>query len=263
VTTSQLAWRLTGALPTRQHVLRAYEIANSWRSSTNAAAGDLLIQRWNLWTRDQWGFGSCVGQAFGGAIETQVGDEPRISGLGIWRESRRIQGMVESTGEGTRPEYAINAIQSRGWDVWEPGEDRSQTEAGSDAPKPGDDLVSELQAHDNRRRITQHIFVRPREIDDVLANGLGIVFVTGTKSPFSTLQPDELATERHLGGYEGFHAMLVVGKIGGRYLVANSWGTEWSGATVAGEMRPGKFWASEDVIRGAREHHALRIGGPR
>lgn len=263
MTESRLAWRLTGALPTRPHVLQAYEIVNSWRGTPKASPGDILIPRWNTWTHDQWGFGSCIGQGFARLIEAAIGDEPRISGLGIWREARRLQGMQEATGEGTRPEYAINAIQSRGWDVWEPDEDRSQTEAGRDAPKPGDDLLSELQAHDNRRRITQHIFVRPREVDDLLAHGMAVAFVTGTKSRFSTLGPDELATDRHLGGYDGFHAMCVLGRVDGRYLCANSWGEEWSGATVNGAMRPGLFWANEDVIRKAHEHHALRIGDPR
>src|SRR5512145_329184 len=262
--TTNRSFRLCAALRSRDHVLDGYRITRPFRRRVVAATGDILIPRWLTRIHNQWHRPFCVGYGIASQLEGQVGDDPPISGLGIAREAHRLQGRIESISSGTRVEYGIDAVQSRGWDEYEPNEEDYDAEAGKGAPPAGDDILSELQAHDNRRRITEHLYlVRPGDVDDALAEGLGVVIATGTRSGFVDLKPDDVATEKHLGGGDGGHCMVIIGRIGGRYLLRNSWGSDWGGANVDGQLRGGLFWASPAVIKHCWERHTFRIGQKR
>jgi len=262
---------LCGTLPSRSTTTEAYRKLRAFKPSSVAdAPSEYLISRWDIWLRNQESFGSCVGQAIAGAVETQVGDTPRLSGVSIWREARRLQGEIEQIDEGTRVEWGIAAIEDRGYsDPWHPGEDHSEVEAGKGATVAGDDLADELAAYGTVSHSIEHrtIWGYGDALTSLLQAALledrGIVIATGLRDPFFELVADEVATLEHIGGDRNGHAMLLCGwrtESDGKleFMIRNSW-NGWGGATVAGQFRPGLFWCSSEAVNAMWEWHSLRV----
>jgi hypothetical protein len=256
---------LCGALPSRESTLNAYRIGAPLRVELADTPSEFIVTgALDLRLRHQRS-PCCVGEAVGGAIAIETGFDS--SGVSIWREAHRLQGDIEEIDSGTRVEYGIAAIEGRGYsDPWRPGEDTDKVEQGLGATAAGDDLADELAAFDTAHHKIEHQILwgfgaeRFNLIKQVLLAGSGVVIATGLKSTFFSLGADQVAMLGHVGGNANGHAMLIIGWRGdNQFLVANSWGPNWGGATVDGSLRPGLFWCSPEAVNAFWEMHRLAV----
>jgi hypothetical protein len=262
---------LCGALPSRDTTTSAYRMLRSFKPSAIAEIGrdeHIISGALDLRIRHQR-TGSCVGEAIGGCIEQQTEHDP--SGLSIWREAHRLQGIIEQITRGTRIEHGVAAVEDRGYsDPWRPGEDSDTEEMGLNATVAGDDLSDELAAFDTAHHTIEHSTIWGfgetlfRQMKLALAEDRGIVIATGLREPFFDLGHDQVATLKHVGGNANGHAMYLCGwrtnSLGAtEWLLRNSWGPHWSGATVAGQFRPGLFWCSSEAISSFWEFHRILV----
>ena len=259
---------LCGTLPSRS--LSTQPLYRPTLAPSALGGDQLLVTRWNTWLRRQQ-TPSCLGHAIITLVEIQVGDAPRLSGVSLWREARRQQGRIERIDEGARVEYGLSALYERGWsDPWRPGEEADPVEAGLGANDAGDDPFDELSAYDTIHRSRSERIGASSALTDIqlaLQSNVGVLWAGGTRDPFYSLRRDELVTPEHLGGYAGGHAMTIVGRAQREgelaFLMRNTWGPNWGGATVNGVLVPGLFWASPSAVLQAWEHHVIRIHSER
>lgn len=251
---------LCGTAPDHVH---HRERRHRWQRSAGAVTG-IVLQRTDVLLRDQVDTPSCLGQACIAAVDAQtpVGAPPG-SGIGVWRDAHRRQGMIEAVDMGTRPEYALASLVERGWDNRHANEELDPKERGLKAPPAGDTLSDELTAADRDHRIASYRLHGCDDLDDALAARVGIVGCFGTRQAFETLKPDEVATGTHLGGSNNGHAMRIAGRvvIAGlrRYLITNSWGKFWGGCHVGDLWLPGYFLADEEVVDDAWDLIAIKL----
>jgi hypothetical protein len=228
------------------------------------------------WIRDQPAFPNCVGQSLASCIDATLPGPTWSSGVSIWREARRRQGLIEVIELGTRLEYAIEGLIARGWDPYREGEDTDEEEAGRGAPLAGDDLGDEMFADD--KRLAKDI-ARYRifgfgsgvldEVDEALRRGWGVQIGSGLLPNFMAHvrlpeQPEQVLGTDYIGGNKDNHAMRVAGRgtYDGRrkYLITNSWTTWWGGCHAPdGTWLGGCVWVDEDVILGAHDVHVLEV----
>lgn len=263
---------LCGALPSRKGTTKAYRKLRSFRAGAvvGAPADHVVSNALTLRLRNQ-GSGYCVGEGIGRDIAQQA-PQYDPSGASIWREAHRQQGRIEDIYSGTRIEYGIRAIEDRGYsDPWRPGEDSDPREWGLDATAAGDDLADELAAYDTAADRIEHETIwgfgdamYSCLQSAMLEHDCGIVIATGLREAFFDLGPDQVATLDHIGGDLNGHCMGIYGwrtEANGKlsFLLANSWGPHWGGATVNGVMRPGLFWCSSEAVNVFWECHRLRV----
>lgn len=264
---------LCGALPSRETTTNAYRIGAPFRPAavSELASDGLAPLALEIRLRGQGG-PYCVGEGCGGECERQCPPHDP-SGASIWREAHRQQGMIEEITRGTRVEYGIAAIEGRGYsDPWRRGEDSDREEWGRNATAAGDDLGDELRAFATAHHQIEHSTIwgfgseLHRKLQLAIAGGQGVICATGLRDAFFHLGPDQVATIEHIGGNANGHCMLIVGwrTVGGKlqFLVRNSWGPNWGGATVLGAMRPGLFWVEADAVSIFWEFHLIRIIKP-
>lgn len=278
---------LTGAHPDRETSRDRDAIDFNFAKTTSdliaAYASEADFVQPIRWIRSQPRFPNCVGQTIAACVDAKLPDplesaHPTVlaSGVSIWREARRRQGLIEVIELGTRLEYAIEGLITRGWDPYRDGEDLDEEEAGKGAPLAGDDLADEMAAYDNRlaRDIKRYRIIgfgggMLDEVDEALRRGLGVGIGTGLLAPFfshrsSPGQSDQVLGVDYMGGHKDNHAQRVAGRgtYDGRrkYLVQNSWGDDWSGCHAPdGNWLPGCVWVDEDVIVGAHDVHVVEV----
>jgi len=209
---------------------------------------------------------ACLGYSGAEIIDAAHGNVITASAIGIWREARRRQGLIENIDEGTRTEYMIDGLIHRGWDHYKEGEDTDPVEAGRGAAPAGDDLASELDAYDHRgTTITHYRIFELDALSDATDRGLGVSGAFGLKEPFFNLKPNEVATAAHMGGEQNGHAVRIVRvwkMPGGRYraLGQNHWPDPWGGAhDPEGQYWPWCFLIDEDALVGAWDLYALEV----
>lgn len=277
---------LTGALPDRHEsrerdesefnfsgTVAAYHVAH-------ASASDFVqpVRR----ITEQPRYPNCVGQSLAAIVDALRPVRPDeavkiyASGVSIWREARRRQGLIEVIELGTRLEYAIDGLITRGWDPYREGEDWDDEEAGKGAPLAGDDLADEMAAFDNRlpSDIRRYRILGLGSgvldaVDEALRRGWGVGIGTGLLPPYFSHartpdQPEMVLGLEHMSGHKDNHAQRVAGRAdyNGRrkYVVQNSWGADFGGCHAPdGTWLPGCVWVDEDVILGAHDIHVAEI----
>lgn len=241
------------------------------------------------WLRNQTPRASCVGHSFSGGIDGVIAHEldlptrnttkppegtPWASGISIWREARRRQGRIEQIDRGTRLQYAVEGLVSRGWDPYRPDEERDDDEAGKQ-----DDLWDEMFAHDQRAgakaaryRIWQDGADRLDLIDAALSDPtLVVVGAWYLRDAFFDVRgssdDSDVVVDGEVGGGKNSHAMRVFGRrvLGGRkqYAIQNSWGGGWGGLHLpAGQWLRGCAWLDESAIAPSAVCHDLMVMRP-
>ena len=218
----------------------------------------------------------CVGCTVSGFVDATLPEPPWASAVSLWREARRRQGKIEQIEEGTRLEYAIEGLITRGWDPYREGEDVDDEEAGKGAPLAGDDLADEMFAYDKRlaRDIKRYRILGFGSgvldaLDEALRRGWGVGIGTGLLPAYFTHartpdQPEMVLGTDYMGGHTNNHAQRVAGRAdyNGRrkYVIQNSWGAGFGGCHAPdGTWLPGCVWVDEDVILGAHDVHVVEI----
>lgn len=253
---------LTGLVPDRDST-RERELRECTFEACSLELGASAPVQPIAWIRSQPRFPNCVGEASGGWIDSLQAGPPWASGVSIWREARRRQGLIEQIERGTRLEYAIDGLIRRGWDPYVAGEEFDTTEAGLDAPPAGDDLADELDAYDRRaldlRRYRVADADAPEAVESAILAGHGVLIGTGLRAPFFNYRGDPNAGDvvldtEHFGGSANGHALRVFAavRIAGelRLGLQNSHGRVWGGIHLPnGTWQPGCCWVTARVIR--------------
>jgi len=275
---------LTGAHPDRQESRDRDRVDFNYAATSVPSALETesdFIQPIR-WIRAQPKFPDCVGQTFAEIVDALGYDgnlpEPTwASGVSIWRDARRRQGLIEAIEIGTRLEYAVDSLVLRGWDPYREGEDYDDIEAGKGAAPAGDDLADEMFADDKRlaKDIKRYRILGLGsgvldQVDEALRRGWGVGVGTGLSDLFLNYQqrtpdqPEHVLGLDFIGGTENGHAQRVAGRgtYNGRrkYLLQNSWTESFAGCHAPdGGWLPGCVWADEAVIVGAHDVHVLEI----
>ena len=269
---------LTGALPDRESSRERDKSEFNFDVTVGVhVASDTDFVQPIRWIREQPKFPCCVGETCAAIIDAPLPGPPWASGVSIWREARRRQGLIEVIEIGTRLEYAFDGLVERGWDPYREGEEVDDEEAGRGAPPAGDDLTDEMAAYDNRLakdvkryRILGFGSGVLDAVDEALRRGWGIGIGTGLLPPFfaharTPEQPEQVIGTDYMGGNKDNHAQRVAGRgtyNNGRrkYLVQNSHGIRYGGCHAPdGTWLPGCAWVDEDVIVGAHDVHVLEV----
>jgi hypothetical protein len=234
------------------------------------------------WIRAQPKFPDCVGQTVAEIVDafSYEGGLPEptwASGVSIWRDARRRQGLIEQIELGTRLEYAIESLVSRGWDPYREGEDTDDEEAGKGAAPAGDDLADEMFADDKRlpKDIKRYRIIGLGSgvldaVDEALRRGWGVGIGTGLLDPFLSApmrtpdQPEQVLGTDYLGGNKNNHAQRVAGRgtHDGRrkYLLQNHWTVDWWGCHAPdGGWLQGCCWVDEAVLVNAHDIHVVEV----
>jgi hypothetical protein len=244
--------------------------------------------------RRQPKFPNCVGQTFAACIDASIDSrlpsdpdvssvpkrgEQHASGVSIWREARRRQGLIEQIEFGTRFEYAVDGLVARGWDAYRDGEDTDEEEAGVGAAPAGDDLADEMEAFDNRvgKPLARYRIFGVGSgvldaVDEALRRGdnWGVAIGTFLAEPFFLHVGDPNGIDVTLGweffsGFKNAHAQRICGRALGygnrrKYLLQNSHGVARGGAHLPdGTWQPGCNWVDESVIVGANDIHVIQL----
>jgi hypothetical protein len=270
--------RLTGAYPDRQVSRDRDRTEYNFNASTVAipytAEPDFVQPIRGIRTQPK--YLNCVGESCAAMIDSKLPDALWSSGVSIWREARRRQGLIEVLELGTRYEYAVDGLVARGWDPYREGEETDDEEAGKGAAPAGDDLADEMFADDKRLgkelkryRILGFGVAVFDAVDEALRRGWGVGIGTGLLTPFfhyarTPDQPEHVLGTEYMGGHMDNHAQRVAGRaayMGRRkYLVQNSWGTEFGGCHAPdGTWLAGCVWVDEDVIVAAHDIHVLQV----
>lgn len=269
--------RQLGLEPDRDHIRRAQSVVRPFQIDQTLGNGgrmsdvyvcDTGVQQPIYSIHDQ-AFPSCVGESLGAVIEAKAG--VKVSSIGIWRDARRRQGVIEEL-VGTRIEYAIESLLQRGWDPYESGEETNPDEM----TKP-DDLDSEMAAFDNRDPNLEHFRVDTEwdtdklltSVDTALREGLGVVFGIGVQPAYQSYHPQSSSDERVIGtdwlGDGGGHAQRIfanrVTSTGLRqYGVQGSWTELWGGmTTLTGQWQRGCCWVNYNVLLRAWDIHVIKL----
>jgi hypothetical protein len=221
-------------------------------------------------------FPSCAGECCAGRISGINGGPPYASGVSIWRDARRRQGLIEEITRGTRLEYALESLAMRGWDPYREDEEYDEEEAGLGAPPAGDDLFDEMRAAEHRGgpALTRYRISEIELLDGIdaaLHTGLAVVGGWGLREAFFHVrgdpsQPDVVLDTEHISGDDNGHGMGIFGRamVEGerRYLVQNSHDEDWGGCHLPeGRWQPGCCWVKERAIRTAWDVHAFVVVG--
>lgn len=271
---------LTGAHPDRQtsrdRDRDGYDFGKTSGTYLISYASEVEFAQPIRWIRDQPVFPDCVGESIAECIDATLPSPPWASGVSIWRDARRRQGLIETIDVGTRIEYAVDALLSRGWDPYRQGEERDEVEAGKGAPPAGDDLADEMFAAD---KVLSDEFLRYRifglgaslldAVDEALRRDFGIIIGTGLREPFMNFSktpddPEQVLGTDFIGGSENNHAQRVAGRgvYGGRrrYLVQNHWSKAWGGCRLpSGIWQPGCSWVDEEVVAASFDIHVVQL----
>ncbi|HMJ52094.1 MAG TPA: hypothetical protein VK540_08455 [Polyangiaceae bacterium] len=274
---------LTGAHPDRQESRERDRVDHNFDGTVaeHLHATDSDFIQPIRFVRDQPKFPCCVGQTWAECLdalgyEGGLPDPTWASGVSIWREARRRQGLIEVIELGTRLEYAIEGLIGRGWDPYREGEDIDDEEAGKGAAPAGDDLDDEMFADGARlaKDIQRYRILGLGSgvldaVDEALRRGWGVGIGTGLLPPFFAHkrvpeQAEQVLGTDYIGGSKDNHAMRVagLGAYEGRrkYLVQNHWSVFWGGChSPDGGWLPGCCWVDENVIVGAHDVHVMEV----
>jgi len=271
--------RLTGALPDRAQSRERDRAEFNFEGTASALlyTSDADFVQPIRGIRTQPKFPDCVGESCAAFIDAKLPDALWSSGVSIWREARRRQGLIEVIEIGTRYEYAVEGLVRRGWDLYREGEETDDEEAGKGAAPAGDDLADEMFADDKRlgKDLKRYRILGLGSgvldaVDEALRRGWGVGIGTGLLPPFfqyasAPVKVDRVLGTDYMGGHQDSHALRVAGraitKDGRReYLVQNSWGTDWGGCHAPdGSWLAGCVWVDEAVIRGAHDIHVVQV----
>jgi hypothetical protein len=272
-------FRLTGAIPDRQQSRERDRVDFNFADQTSYAGvriGNDAFTQPMAWLRDQPVFPDCTGESVCAYVDSTLAGPPWASAVSIWRDARRRQGKIEQIDIGTRIEYAIESLVSRGWDPYRPGEEHDEVEAGKGAPLAGDDIDDEMFAYDKmlpdglaRYRILGLGSTVLDAVDEALRRGFGVILGTFLAPPFlsyvgSSADPLVVLGREFFSGYANGHAMRVRGRmvVAGRriYLIQNSWSRAWGGCHGPdGTWQPGCVWVDETAIVGALDIHVVQV----
>jgi hypothetical protein len=218
------------------------------------------------WIRNQLEKPSCVGQTFAAGVDASLlragkSAPPWCSAVDLWKDARRRQGRLDHVLDGTRAEFAIEALIRRGWSAYQLGEDAGSASKDDDKP----DLDRELFADDRRMPTVTHYDIGPgsdrvERVVAALQRGYVVGLGTGVRHRFFNPPRDTVLDDEYLGGNVNGHEMRVVGYVADMdgFLLQNSWGEAWAGFELDRPYR-GCCLVSLDVVEQAWDIDALEV----
>lgn len=197
--------------------------------------------------RDQRTTPSCVGQAVVAAAHALLGFDG--SGINVWIDSRRRDGNLDRADYGTTAETAIASLIGRGLDPYQDGEESFHPSEYRHMPS----LAEEMAADDVRLKPTVERFIttgtiakQRLQIVDALKSGKAVLWATGVKEPFFSLDFGQVATSDHIGADYNGHQMRIFGYHAGLdlFAVQNSWSEDFAGLEFEDREFPGCCWVN-------------------